>query len=148
MGTLLELNIVRKKLVIKKLREITVDDFVPVREVLQSIDFILGNDSKWEYTKINRGYKAITKLAIIDAKEIVKFIEDNKDKMVMDSIDRAFLTDVTQAYRLEMEGRSEKELRNLPKDGNVEIFKEDILATVNQAIGNINMLAETMGDIL
>ena len=145
---LYDLSIVRSKLVIKQLREITLHDLVAVRETLNSIDFILGDDDAWEYDKLSRGWRATTKVRLFSSEEIMSFLKDNKDKIQLSSIDHAFITDLTQVYKVEVEGKSEQEIRVENKDKLSDHFKKDTLESINEAVGNINMLADTMGDIL
>ena len=148
MNELFELTIVRKKLVIKSLKEITTDDLVPVRETLNSIDFILGNEDKWEYTKIKNGWQAITKIRLSCSKEILKFVEDNKDKLRIDSIDRVFLTDLTKVFRITRIGKSKQEINELDLNSIILGNKNRIIKKINETVSNINDLAKTMGDIL
>lgn len=149
MNALYNLTIVRKKLVIEQLREITLHDIVPVRETLNSIDFILGDDDKWEYEKMQKGWKAITKVRLHQSEEIIKFVENNKDKLRLDSIDKAFLRDITQVYRIDRTGKSKQDIqKSYDLDAIVLGNKERIIRKINEAVKDINDLAETMGDIL
>ena len=147
---LYDLSIVRKKLVIKQLREITEHDLVPVRETLNSIDFIMGDDDYWEYADLPKGSKATTKVRLYYSEEIIQFLKDNNDstKLVMDSIDHTFITELTQVYKIELEGKSEGELRSRDKDTYAKDYKESVMTKIKEATDNINMLAETMGEIL
>jgi len=148
MNALYELTIERKKLVIKQLRDINVHDLVAVRETLNSIDFILGDDDQWEYKKGSNEWIATTKVRLHASEQILKFIEANKDKIVLDSIDNVFLTDLTKVHRITRHGKSEKELRSMNLDEVVAGNKQRITKKINEAVANINMLAETMGGIL
>jgi len=145
---LYNLTIVRKKLVIEQLREVTPHDLVPVRETLNSIDFILGDSDKWDYKQDSQGMVATTKLRLHASEEILKFIEDNKDKLVMDSIDRVYLTDLTKVYKIDRHGKTKKEIQSLDLDKVVEGNKQRIIRKLNETVQDINDLAETMGAIL
>jgi len=148
MNALYELTIERKKLVVKQLREITTHDLVAVRETLNSIDFIMGDDDMWEYKKGSNEWIATTKVRLHASEQILKFIEDNKDKLVIDSIDTAFLTDLTKVHRITRHGKSEQELRSMNLDEVVAGNKKRITKLINETVVNINELAETMGGIL
>jgi len=148
MNTLYELSIVRSKLVIKQLREITIHDLVAVREVLNSIDFILGDDDKWDYAKLAKSWKATTKVRLYYADQIIQFIKDNKHNLRLDSIDQTFLMDITKAHKIELEGKTELELKRMDKDSLAKQTKENILKQIDETVVNLNELAETMGDIL
>jgi len=148
MNALYELSIVRRKLVIKQLREITLHDLVAVRETLNSIDFIMGNDDLWEYNSDSSGCRATTKVRLYYSEEIWKFINANLDKMVMDSIDQAFLTDLTQVHKITRMGKSEQEVKSMNLDKVVSGNKKRIMEKINQAVLDLNELAKTMGDIL
>ena len=145
---LYDLEIIRTKLMLKPLREITLHDIVPVRETLQSIDFILGNDDKWEYARMQKGWRATTKVRLYESKEILKFIEENKDKLRLDSIDHAFLTDLTKVYKIVIDGTSEQALRSLNKEEISNEKKNEILEQLRETVTNLNSIAKTMGDIL
>lgn len=148
MDSLYELTIVRKKLVVTQLREMTPHDLVGVRETLNSIDFIMGDDDIWDYTKDSTGCRATTKVRLHDSEKILNFIKDNKDKLVVDSIDQAFLTDITQVYKITRTGKTEAEVKSMDLDSIVAGNKKRIKQKINDAVININELAETMGGIL
>jgi len=148
MNTLYELSIVRSKLVIKQLREITLHDLVAVRETLNSIDFILGDDDKWDYAQLPKSWKATTKVRLYYADQILQFLKDNKGSIKLESIDQTFLIDLTKAHKIEIEGKTEQELKAMDKDKLSSKTKENILKELDQTVANLNELAETMGEIL
>jgi len=148
MSELFQLTIIRKKLVITLQREITIHDLVPVRETLNSIDFILGDDDLWDYIKLSKGWLATVKFRFYYADQILNFIKENKDKLAMDSIDQAYVSDLTKTYRIELERRKEKEIKDMDKDAFAEKCKEHILAKFTETMDYLNALAETMGGIL
>lgn len=148
MNALYELTIVRTKLVITQLREMTPHDLVGVRETLNSIDFIMGDDDIWDYKTDSKGCRAITKLRLQESENILNFIKENKDKLMMDSIDQAFLTDITQVYKIDRSGKTKQEVKSIDLNAVVEGNKRRITQKINDAVANINALAETMGGIL
>jgi len=148
MKPLFNLTIVRKKLVIEQLREITIHDIVPVRETLNSIDFILGDDNSWKYKKVSKGWIGTTKVRLFYSEDIIKFIEDNKDKLRIDPIDRAYITDLTKVFKITRTGKSEKEIKKLDLDAIILGNKNRIIKLLNEAVSDINDIAETMGGIL
>ena len=148
MNALYNLTIERRKLVIEPLREINKHDLVAVRETLNSIDFIMGDTDQWEYKQGLNEWVGTTKVRLHASEQILKFIEDNKDKLVMDSIDRTFLTDLTQVYKITRHGKSEKDIKSMNLDEIVTGNKKRITKKLNEAVENINELAETMGEIL
>lgn len=148
MKTIFDFSIVRKKLVIKKTREITLNDLLPVRETLNSIDFIFGDDDKWEYAKLSKSWQATTKVRLQDADKILKFVEENKDNLRMDSIDNTLLTDLTRVFKIQVEAKNEREVKRIDKDDLSKERKLKILKALEESIETINNLAETMGDIL
>jgi len=148
MNTLYELSIVRSKLVIKQLREITIHDLVAVRETLNSIDFILGDDDKWDYSNLGKSWMATTKVRIYYADQILQFVKENKDKLRLDSIDHSYLSSLTKAHLIEIEGKTEQELKVMDKESLSEQTKEKILKQLDETVAILNELAETMGEIL
>lgn len=148
MNALFELTIERKKLVIKQLREVTIHDLVPVRETLNSIDFILGDDDHWEYSELQQCYEATTKFRLYFSEQILKFVKDNKNKLKMNSIDQVFLTDLTKVYKIEIELDDMRELKRMDKDSIARQLKQEVyLDKIKEAVTNINDLASTMGEI-
>ena len=147
---LYDLSIVRKKLVIKQLREITPKDLIPVRETLNSIDFIMGDDDVWEYVTDGTGCTASTKLRLYNSEEIINFLKDNNDstKLSLHSVDHAFITDITQVYKITRVGKTKKEIQELDLDEIIAGNKRRICKLITEAIENINSLAEAMGAIL
>ncbi len=148
MKTIFEFSIVRKKLVVKKTREITLNDLLPVRETLNSIDFIFGDDDKWEYAKLSKSWQATTKVRLQDADKLLKFVEENKDNLRLDSIDNTLLTDLTRVFKIQVEAKNEREVKRIDKDELSKERKLKILKSIEESIETINNLAETMGDIL
>lgn len=148
MNKLFELTIVRKKLVIKMLKKITVNDLIPVRETLNSIDFIFGNEDKWEYKQLYVGWMGTTKVRLDGADEILKFMEDNKDKISFDSVDRAFISDITKVSHINVFGKDKATVMKMDKDESANFGKDKILTSIEEAIDNLNEIAQMMGDIL
>ena len=148
MQAIFNLTIVRKKLVIEKTREITLNDLLPVRETLNSIDFIFGNDDKWEYSKLSKTWQAVTKVRLQDADKILQFVEENKDKLRLDSIDNTLLSDLTRVFKIQVEAKNEREVKRIDKDALSKDKKVKILKSIEDSIDTINSLAETMGGIL
>jgi len=148
MQAIFNLTIVRKKLVIEKTREITPNDLLPVRETLNSIDFIFGNDDKWEYSKLSKTWQAVTKVRLQDADKILQFVEENKDKLRLDSIDNTLLSDLTRVFKIQVEAKNEREVKRIDKDALSKDKKVKILKSIEDSIDTINSLAETMGGIL
>ena len=148
MNKLFELTIVRKKLVIKMLKKITVNDLIPVRETLNSIDFIFGNEDKWEYKKLNVGWIGTTKVRLDGADELLKFIEDHRMDIELSPPDRAFISDITKVFYINVCGKDKKIVVDMEKENFAKEEKKKILLKVDEAINNLNELAETMGDIL
>lgn len=148
MNALYNLTIERKKLVIEPLREINNHDLVAVRETLNSIDFIMGDTDIWEYKQGLNEWVGTTKVRLHASEQILKFIEDNKDKLVLDSIDQTFLTDLTQVYKITRHGKSEQDIKKMNLDEIVAGNKKRIIGKLNEAVSDLNELAETMGDIL
>lgn len=148
MNKLFELTIVRKKLVIKMLKRITIDDLIPVRETLNSIDFIFGNEDKWEYKKLNVGWIGTTKVRLDGADELLKFMEANKDKINFDSVDRAFISDIAKVFHINVNGKEKKTVVNMDKEDFAKEEKKKFLVSIEEAIDNLNEIAQMMGDIL
>ena len=113
MNKLFELTIVRKKLVIKMLKKITVNDLIPVRETLNSIDFIFG---KWEYKKLNVGWIGTTKVRLDGADELLKFIEDHRMDIELSPPDRAFISDITKVFYINVCGKDKKIVVDMEKE--------------------------------
>lgn len=147
MNKLFELSIVRRKIVIKKLKEITINELIPVRETLNSIDFIFGNEDKWEYHKESKGYVGVTKVRLDGAEVLLKFIEENKDNIRLDSVDRSYLNDLTRVHAMVVEGKTERELRDLDKTYLLQIEKSKIIESLKFAIEMVNEIAAMMGEI-
>lgn len=147
MNKLFELTIVRKKLVIKKLKKITVNDLIPVRETLNSIDFIFGNEDKWEYKQLYVGWLGTTKVRLDGADEILKFMEANKDKINFDSVDRAFISDITRVFHVNVNSKEKKTIVNMDKEDFAKEEKKKFLVSIEEAIDNLNEIAQMMGGI-
>jgi len=148
MNALFELTIVKSKLIIKQLRAINIYDLVPVRETLNSIDFILDDDDQWDYAKLPKICVATTKVRVQDADKIEKFIQDNKSKIRLDAIDSTFLSDLLKVHKIKIKGKTEDDLKLKDKESFADTEKEKILLKIKETIININNLAETMGGIL
>ena len=97
---------------------------------------------------MQKGGRATTKVRLYESKEILKFIEENKDKLRLDSIDHAFLTDLTKVYKIVIDGTSEQALRSLNKEEISNEKKNEILEQLRETVTNLNSIAKTMGDIL
>ena len=148
MNDLFNLKVVRSKLVIEQVRDITTSDLVPVRETLNSIDFILGNDDSWEYKSDSKGCVATSKIRLFNSKEILQFIEENKDQLNLRSIDLNYLSDLTQVFKIVQGGASESEIKKMDLEAISREKKEEIVNFINQVVEEVNLLAQTMGDIL
>ena len=143
MKPLFDLSIQRKKLVITLLREIDLNDLVPVREVLNSIDFILGDDDKWEYVQRGNNWKAVIKIRLQDAQQILDFVEKNKDNLKLSSIDETIIADIVSVQRTSFIGKTKQSLQDKDKEEVLNNFKESLMIKFNDAINTINNIAKT-----
>ena len=95
-----------------------------------------------------QGWLAVTKVRLDGVDELEKFIKEHAEELRLDSVDRAYLADITKVYSVTMSANSKKTLVDADKDNHLEIEKVKVLKSIEDGIENINLLAETMGDIL
>ena len=145
--SIFNLSIKRKKLILELNKEITIDHLLPVKEELNSIFFILDDDEIWEYKKLEKSWIAVVKIRLEDAEEVLKFTNENKKDLVLDSIDQTFLVDLTRVYQVEIERTKEQDLKDMDKEQLSIQIKTQILKQIKETIVSLNNLAEIMGDI-